>query len=192
MRRPEQSPSIVPPSNDQNVYLVLEDFSDWLGQAWRETDVEDTNLVTLLRHFLEGQYSNPIRIVAFNTSEGWSRTSPKMWPRCCSCALRNSRTIWRPRCGNSLTATRTRNWKCEEGWGAEGEGENEGGETARTRRDGGQAASARSQASTRSAAARYSRECGSLLEKPRFAPDTPKAEGKGEVISVVGTNRTCF
>ena len=72
MRRPEQSPSIVPPSN-QDVYLVLEDFGDWLGQAWRETDVEDTNLETLLRHLLEGQYSNPIRIVAFNTSEGWSR-----------------------------------------------------------------------------------------------------------------------
>ena len=72
MRRPEQSPSIVPPSN-QDVYLVLEDFGDWLGQAWRETDVEDTNLETLLRHLLEGQYSNPIRIVAFNTAEGWSR-----------------------------------------------------------------------------------------------------------------------
>jgi hypothetical protein len=72
MRRPEQSPSIVPPSN-QDVYLVLEDFGDWLGQAWRETDVEDTNLETLLRHLIEGQYSNPVRIVAFNTAEGWSR-----------------------------------------------------------------------------------------------------------------------
>ena len=72
MRRPEQSPSIVPPSN-QDVYLVLEDFGDWLGQAWRETDVEDTNLETIIRHLLEGQYSNPVRIVAFNTAEGWSR-----------------------------------------------------------------------------------------------------------------------
>ena len=62
----------MPPSN-QDVYLVLEDFGDWLGQAWRETDVEDTNLETLIEHLLEGQYSNPIRIVAFNTAEGWSR-----------------------------------------------------------------------------------------------------------------------
>ena len=38
--------------------------------------------------------------------------------------------------------------KREEEWGAEGEGENEGGETARARRNGGQTASARSQAST--------------------------------------------
>ncbi len=81
--------------------------------------------------------------------------------------------------------------KREEEWGAEGEGENEGGETARARRNGGQTASARSQASTRSAAARCSsgdREisCADRCsERPRFAPDTPKAEGKGEVIAIV-------
>jgi hypothetical protein len=28
---------------------------------------------TLIRHLLEGQYSNPVRVVAFNTAEGWSR-----------------------------------------------------------------------------------------------------------------------
>jgi hypothetical protein len=48
-------------------------FGDWIGQSWRETDVEDTELETLLQHLLEGQYSNPVRIVAFNTAEGWSR-----------------------------------------------------------------------------------------------------------------------
>jgi hypothetical protein len=93
MRRPEQSPSIVPPSN-QDVYLVLEDFGDWLGQAWRETDVEDTNLETLLRHLLEGQYSNPIRIVAFNTAEGWScdvsEEVAQMAPALCGTETRSS------------------------------------------------------------------------------------------------------
>jgi hypothetical protein len=73
MRRPEQSPSIVPSGDDQVVYLVLEGFGDWLGQAWRDTDVQDANLKTLIEHLLEGQYSNPVRIVAFNTTEGWSR-----------------------------------------------------------------------------------------------------------------------
>jgi hypothetical protein len=34
MRR---SPSIVPQSNDQDVYLVLDDFGG-LGCSWRETD----------------------------------------------------------------------------------------------------------------------------------------------------------
>jgi hypothetical protein len=72
MRSSDQfSPSIVPPGNDQVVYLVLDSFGDWIGRSWRETDV-DTNLETLLRHLLEGQYSNPVRIVAF-TAEGWSR-----------------------------------------------------------------------------------------------------------------------
>jgi hypothetical protein len=73
MRSSDQSPSIVPPGNDQDVYLVLDDFRDWHVQVWRETDVEDADLETLIEHLLEGQYSNPVRIVAFNTAEGWSR-----------------------------------------------------------------------------------------------------------------------
>jgi hypothetical protein len=35
--------------------------------------VLDTDRATLIHHLLEGQYSNPVRIVAFNTAEGWSR-----------------------------------------------------------------------------------------------------------------------
>ncbi|QOG18157.1 MULTISPECIES: hypothetical protein [Bradyrhizobium] len=27
----------------------------------------------MLRHLMEGQYSSPVRIVCFNTGEGWSR-----------------------------------------------------------------------------------------------------------------------
>jgi hypothetical protein len=73
MRSSDQSPSIVPPANDQDVYLVLDDFRDWHVQVWRETDLEDTDLETLIEDLLDGQYSNPVRIVAFNTAEGWSR-----------------------------------------------------------------------------------------------------------------------
>ena len=67
------SPSIVPESADQDVYLVLDQFGERLGRAWRETDEEDTGHATLIRHLLEWQYSNPVRVVAFNTAEGWSR-----------------------------------------------------------------------------------------------------------------------
>jgi hypothetical protein len=28
---------------------------------------------SVVRHLLEGEYSSPVRIVAFNTAEGWSR-----------------------------------------------------------------------------------------------------------------------
>src|SRR5215208_5047743 len=70
MRR---SPSIVPPAGDQEVYLVLDDFGSELGRAWRETDVEHTDLETLVADLLDGQYSNPVRVIAFNTAEGWWR-----------------------------------------------------------------------------------------------------------------------
>ena len=68
-----QSPSIVPETLDRDIYLVLEDFGAKLGCAWRETDEADTERPTLIRHLLEGQYDNPVRIIAFNTAEGWSR-----------------------------------------------------------------------------------------------------------------------
>jgi hypothetical protein len=65
-------PSIVPEDEDRDVYLVLEDFGP-LGRAWRETDDSETDRQTLIRDMLDGQYENPVRIVAFNTAEGWSR-----------------------------------------------------------------------------------------------------------------------
>jgi hypothetical protein len=73
MRSSDQSPSIVPPGDDQDVYLVLDDFGGRIGQSWRETDVGHTDLETLIEDLLEDQYSNPVRIAAFNTAEGWSR-----------------------------------------------------------------------------------------------------------------------
>ena len=41
--------------------------------AWRETNVEDTDLEAVISDLLEGQYSNPVRVVGFNLSEGWVR-----------------------------------------------------------------------------------------------------------------------
>jgi hypothetical protein len=39
----------------------------------RETGEKDADCETLIRHLLEGQCNNPIRVVAFNTDEGWPR-----------------------------------------------------------------------------------------------------------------------
>ena len=64
-------PSIVPNDNDETVYLVADDFGR-LGRAWREADYEATDLETVIQDLLTGQYSNPIRVVAFNTAERWS------------------------------------------------------------------------------------------------------------------------
>ncbi len=66
------SPSIVPHGTDQDTYLVLDDFG-LLGRVWRETDEENTDRATLIRDLLAGQYDSPVRIVAFNTAQGWSR-----------------------------------------------------------------------------------------------------------------------
>ncbi len=66
------SPSIVPHGADQDTYLVL-DYFGRTGCAWRETDVESADRETLIRDLVEGQYRKPVRIVAFNTTEGWCR-----------------------------------------------------------------------------------------------------------------------
>jgi hypothetical protein len=66
------TPSIVPHGAEQDTYLVLEDFGS-LGRAWRETDEGCTDRETLIRDLLTGECDSPIRIVVFNTFEGWSR-----------------------------------------------------------------------------------------------------------------------
>jgi hypothetical protein len=65
------TPSIVP-TDDQTVYLVLDDFVD-VGRCWRETVVEKTDFETVINDLLEGQYYKPVRVIGFNVAEGWSR-----------------------------------------------------------------------------------------------------------------------
>lgn len=66
------APAIVHHRADQDTYLVLEDFGRY-GRGWREADEGSTDRKALIRDFLAGEYPNPLRIVAFNTAEGWSR-----------------------------------------------------------------------------------------------------------------------
>src|SRR5215212_170910 len=66
-----RSPSIVP-GFDTDVYLVLDDFGQ-LGRAYREADEQAADRETIIRNLISGEYSNPVRIIAFNTSEGWAR-----------------------------------------------------------------------------------------------------------------------
>jgi hypothetical protein len=72
MHRSGWTPSIVPNEHDQTVYIVLDDFGR-NGRAYRETDVEGADLETTVMGLLEGQFSNPVRVVAFNTVEHWSQ-----------------------------------------------------------------------------------------------------------------------
>jgi hypothetical protein len=66
-------PRPVPqPSDDVTVYLVLNDHGKH-GLAYAETDTAEADRETVIRNFLSGQYSNALRVIAFNTAEGWSR-----------------------------------------------------------------------------------------------------------------------
>lgn len=70
MRSMATTPSVVP-GLDSTVYVVLDDFGD-LGASFRETDVHDCDRTTVVRDLLDGQFNKPLRVIAFNTAEGWS------------------------------------------------------------------------------------------------------------------------
>jgi hypothetical protein len=58
-------------SDDITVYLVLNDNGK-LGSAYVETDPAEADRERIIRNFVTGQYGNAVRVVAFNTAEGWS------------------------------------------------------------------------------------------------------------------------
>jgi hypothetical protein len=70
MRR-NWTPSIVPNGHDQTVYLVVNNYGK-SGAAFAETDLGEADLETTLNDLMSGQYSNPVRVVAFNTAEQWA------------------------------------------------------------------------------------------------------------------------
>jgi hypothetical protein len=72
LRRSGWTRSIVPKGDDQNVYLVIDDFGR-NRRVYREPDVETTDLETVITDLLEGQYESPTGVVAFNTAEKWSQ-----------------------------------------------------------------------------------------------------------------------
>jgi hypothetical protein len=62
--------SIIPGSD--TTYLVLDEIGHF-GNVWREISEGEANETTIVQWVIEGQFSCPIKIVAFNTDDGWSR-----------------------------------------------------------------------------------------------------------------------
>jgi hypothetical protein len=60
------------PAFDVTVHIVLNDFGP-LGRAYCETGEAEADEATIVENILSGQYSHPLRAVAFNTAEGWAR-----------------------------------------------------------------------------------------------------------------------
>src|SRR6202048_2752874 len=71
MRKSSWTPTVVPYVADQTVYLVIDRFGRQ-GSVYRETEVERTDLETVIADLMSGQFSDPIRVVAFNTLEHWT------------------------------------------------------------------------------------------------------------------------
>ena len=68
-----RTPPLVPKLTDNvTVHIVLNDFGK-LGRAYVETDEAEADEWTVVSNIMDGEYSNPARVVAFNIAEGWSR-----------------------------------------------------------------------------------------------------------------------
>ena len=70
MSTPSLAPGVF--SYDTTVYIVLNDFGK-SGSAYVETDEREAGESWVVSNIIEGTYSNPVRVIAFNTHEGWSR-----------------------------------------------------------------------------------------------------------------------
>ena len=60
-------------TDNVTVHIVLNDFGEQLGRAYVETDEAETDEWTVVSKIIDGEYFNPVRVVAFNIAEGWSR-----------------------------------------------------------------------------------------------------------------------
>ena len=69
------APLMVPYGADQTIYLVVDDIGA-LGTC-RETEVERPDFDAVIAALLAGQFNAPVRVMAFNTLEHWSRDISK-------------------------------------------------------------------------------------------------------------------
>ena len=66
------TPSLVPVSESSDVYLVLDELVTF-GRVWRELSEEAANKQAVLNLIANGEFQDPVRVIAFNAVEGWSR-----------------------------------------------------------------------------------------------------------------------
>jgi hypothetical protein len=72
VRETDLNSAIVPFGADQTIYLVT-DQRGVSASDLRHTEVERTDLESVIVDFISGHFDNPIRVVAFNTLEHWKR-----------------------------------------------------------------------------------------------------------------------
>ena len=65
-----QTPLAPKLTDNVTVHIVLNDFGE-LGRAFLETDELEADEWTTVSNIINGEH--PVRVVAFNITEGWSR-----------------------------------------------------------------------------------------------------------------------
>jgi hypothetical protein len=60
------------PSLDADIHLVLCRFGR-AGLAYVETDPAEADATTVVKNLLHGRYDQPLRVIALNADEGWSK-----------------------------------------------------------------------------------------------------------------------
>jgi hypothetical protein len=113
-----RAPSIVPQGGERDIYKVEDDLGE-LGRIWPEADSEVTDFETVVTDLLTGQYRSPVRVIAFNVAEGWSRdVSTEIAHELRHRAICSSATF-RSSCRISATATKaaitTSSFRCRSG-----------------------------------------------------------------------------
>ena len=66
------SPAFLVSSLDADIHLVLCRFGR-SGLAYVETDPAEADATTVVQNLLHGRYGRPLRVIALNVDEGWSR-----------------------------------------------------------------------------------------------------------------------
>lgn len=65
--------SIVPNQNiEHTTYLLMDEIGEY-GNVWREMSEGEATEATVVQWMIDGEINRPVKIVAFNTEEGWSR-----------------------------------------------------------------------------------------------------------------------
>jgi hypothetical protein len=66
------STTLAPEPQFDTVHIVLDDFGH-SGRAYCEAAEEAADFNTVVDDLMAGQFNNPVRVIAFNIGEGWSR-----------------------------------------------------------------------------------------------------------------------
>jgi hypothetical protein len=69
---PVRTPVTVPYGADETIYLVVDRLGRRDGLD-REIEVERPDVETIIAELISGRFNDPIRVVAFNTLEHWTK-----------------------------------------------------------------------------------------------------------------------